>query len=127
MGDVHSAELPIVAIGNLAGNFTLPYPTNFAAAVPRRLAVPDVLGNGWYSLAVGSSGTAHENTTATGACTVPFLHRSRAPPAWKFHLATGSRAAGLAVLPLMFVCRSCVMAVLASCLHLVGLQDSTVH
>lgn len=55
---MHSAKLPLVAIANVAGNFTLPDSTNFASAVPRRLAVPDVMSNGWYSLAVGSSGTA---------------------------------------------------------------------
>ena len=55
---MHSAKLPLVAIANVAGNFTLPDSARFASAVPRRLAVPDVMGNGWYSLAVGSSGMA---------------------------------------------------------------------
>ena len=55
---MRSAKLPLVAIANVAGNFTLPSSTNFALAVPRRLAVPEILGSGWYSLAVGSSGIA---------------------------------------------------------------------
>ena len=55
---MRSAKLPLVAIANVAGNFTLPDPAHFAPAVPRGLAVPDVMGSGWYSLAVGSSGMA---------------------------------------------------------------------
>ena len=55
---MRSAKLPLVAVANVAGNFTLPDTTRFALAVPRRLAVPDVTSNGWYSLAVGSSGMA---------------------------------------------------------------------
>ena len=66
LGSVRSAKLPLVAIANVAGSFTLPDSGNFASAVPRRLAVPDVLGDGWYSLAVGSSGTALFRVRAQG-------------------------------------------------------------
>lgn len=56
MDDATSGELPLVRIGNSAGNFMLPSAPLFAAAVPRHLAVPDILGDAWYNLAVGCSG-----------------------------------------------------------------------
>ncbi|KAK9842451.1 hypothetical protein WJX81_000763 [Elliptochloris bilobata] len=55
VGTAHAAKLPLVGIANVAGNFSLPDAAHFKTAVPRDVAVPDVTGSGWYSLAVGAS------------------------------------------------------------------------
>ena len=60
MDDASSDELPLVKIRNLKYNFMLPYPNNLAAAVPKNLALPDILDDGWYSLDIHSSGAVHK-------------------------------------------------------------------
>ena len=67
MDDVLSAKLPVVRMANIARNFILPYPKLFAAAVPRDLPLPDVLGFEWYFRT--SLPQARSGMCGAGACT----------------------------------------------------------
>ena len=61
LGWFRDKALPVVAVANVAGNYSLPDLTRLSEGVPRKFDVPDVAGDAWFSLAVGAGGAPHDH------------------------------------------------------------------